>query len=165
MFVCGEYRYGTFSNTYEQGRVTLFRLPPSALRPYNQACFGSLSRPPRAGVVDLGTRGVRVHLSDAPPGIAAALLVGNSNQTFAGLPLPLKLELWGFPGCELATSVLVELCTSTGTQGIAAGYASLDVALPIASGSRRGTLYAQWLVLGQGAQAPGALTGALSWPY
>jgi hypothetical protein len=165
VFACGEWQYGRSNVLDYQGRVTLFRLPPSALRPYHEACSGTLGRAPRAGMVDLGTRGVRVHLSDAPSGVVAALLIGNSNRSWAGRSLPLKLEPFGFPGCELATSVLVELCTSTGTQGNAAGYASLDVALPIVGGSGRGTLHAQWLVLGQAQQAPGALSGALSWPY
>jgi hypothetical protein len=163
-FGCGDYTYGFSNLLNNQGRVTLFRLPPSAVRPYGDACFGTLGRAPRLGVLDLGPSGVRVHASDAPPAAPSVLLVGDSDRTWQGLPLPLKLSALGFTNCELRTSVLVALPTVTGTQGGARGYGSVDVPLPIV-GTGRGTLYAQWLVLGQGPQAPGALSAAVSWRY
>ena len=165
VFACGEYRYGRSSLLNYQGRVTLFRLPPSVVRPYGDPCMGTLGRAPRLGVLDLGAQGVRVHVSDAPPGAPSALLLGDSNRAWNGIPLPIKLSPLGFTNCELQTSVLVALPTVSGTQGGAAGYGSVDAPLPFALTGGRATLYAQWLVLGQGAHAPGGLSAAVSWRH
>jgi hypothetical protein len=165
VFACGEYRYGLSTVLNHQGRITLFRLPPSIVRPYGDPCFGTLGRAPRLGVLDLGAQGVRLHASDAPPAAPSALLIGDSNRAWHGIPLPIKLSPLGFTNCELRTSVLVALPTVTGNQGAATGYGFVDVPLPFARGSGRETLYAQWLVLGQGPQAPGGLSAAVSWRY
>lgn len=106
-----------------------------------------------------------MQVSDAPAGLPAVLLAGTSNQTWGSVPLPLALDRWGFIGCQLDTSIVLALPTLTGRAGMTEGYAALDIALPIANGASRGRLYAQWLVLGFGAQAPGALSSAMSWPY
>ncbi len=166
VFACGESAYGQGIDplTY-QGRISLFRLPPAALRPLGQSCSGTLGQPPRVGVVDLGLRGVRVQLSSAPPGAAAALLVGTSNQRWGGSNLPLGLDPWGFVGCQLLTSVDLWVPLTTGRQGAAAGYASLDVPLPVANNAPNGRVYTQWLVLGSGQQIPGALSAGLGWPF
>jgi hypothetical protein len=166
VFACGEASYGQGGNPLSfRGRVTLFRLPPAALRPHGQACEGTLGRAPRAGMVDLGATGVRMHLSDAPPGAAAVLLAGTSNRSWGSIALPLRLDPWGFVGCALETSVLVTCPTLTGRQGNRAGYASLDLPVPIAATVPARMVYAQWLVLGSGVQAPGALSMALGWPF
>jgi len=166
VFACGEQQYGQSGLlVLYEGRVTLFRLPPAALRPYGSSCPGSLGRSPRAGMVDLGSSGVRMQVSDAPAGLPAVLLAGTSNQTWGSVPLPLALDPWGLIGCQLDTSIVLALPTLTGRAGMTEGYTALDIALPIANGASRGRLYAQWLVLGFGAQAPGALSSAMSWPY
>jgi len=165
VFACGELYYGFSSLLNKQGRITLLRLPPSVVRPYGDPCFGTLGRAPRLGVADLGAQGVRVHASNAPPGAPSVLLVGDSDRTWHGIPLPIKLSPLGFTDCELRTSVLLALSTVTGTRGAASGYGFVDVPLPLASSGSTGTLYAQWLVLGSGDQAPGALSAAVSWRY
>lgn len=166
VFACGEAGYGIGAQPLTHlGRVTLFRLPSSVVRPEGHACEGTLPRAPRAGVVELGTAGVRMHLSDAPSNAPAVLLVGLSNRSWAGLTLPIKLHSWGFLGCELATSVEAVVPTVTGSQGIRAGHASVDLPLPVTHTMPRRMVYAQWLVFGSGAQTPGALSVALGWPF
>lgn len=165
VFACGEVYYGVQSSTYNQGRVTLMRLPPSVIRPYGDPCFGTLARAPRGGVLDLGRQGVRLHVSDAPPAAPAVLLLGDSDRAWGHTPLPVKLDVFGFPHCDLRTSVLFTLPIVTGRAGAAAGYGAVDVPLPAAAGNPPRTLYAQWLVLGQGVHAPGGLSAAVSWRF
>ena len=146
------------------GRVTVYRTAPPGVQPLGAACAGTLARAPRIGIAGLGvlaSEGVRVHLSNAPPATPALLLFGFSKTTWGSIPLPLALDVLGFRGCELFTSVDVAVPVTTGTTGNDLGYASFDLLLPLGAGS--GSMYMQWLVLGQGAGAPGGLSAALEW--
>lgn len=165
VFACGEYHFGVPSATYDQGRITMMRLPPSTIRPYGDPCFGTLAAAPRAGVVDLGRAGVRVQVSNTAESSPAVLLIGDSDRAWGNMPLPVNLTTLGLPSCLLRTSVLLTLATYTGASGAASGYGFVDVPVPAATGAPRGTLYAQWLVLGRGDQVPGGLSAALSWRY
>jgi hypothetical protein len=94
---------------------------------------------------DLGTLGVRIHLSGAEPGRTALLALGLSSTSWAGQPLPLALDPVGLPGCLLYTSVEVLTPVLVGTAGVAAGYASVEVPLPLLNPGTV-TLHGQWLV-------------------
>ncbi|MEZ5965542.1 MAG: hypothetical protein R3F56_17035 [Planctomycetota bacterium] len=166
VFAAGEPLYGLGASPLSHlGRVTLFRLPPSTLRPEGPACRGTLRGAPRVGAVDLGAAGVRVHLSEAPAGAPAVLLAGLSNQAWGGIPLPLKLEPWGFTGCALATSVLATVPLTAGRSPPRVGYVCVDLPLPVTGSVSPRMVHVQWLVLGVGSEAPGALSAALGWPY
>lgn len=143
----------------------LFRLPPASLRSEGSPCQGTLPSPPRVGATDLGAAGVRVHLSDAPAGTSTVLLAGTSNRSWGGIPLPLDLGPWGFTGCALSTSVLVTVPVTAGRQPPRVGYASADLPLPVMGAVSPRMVFVQWLVLGAGSQAPGALSAALGWPF
>ena len=53
---------------------------------------------PRIVGDNCGDQGIRIHLSQAEPGAPAALMLGSSNTTHLGVPLPAKLDPDGFPG-------------------------------------------------------------------
>lgn len=118
---------------------------------------------PQLGLSALATS-ARLLLSGAPPGAPAHLLLGVSSTSWAGTPLPLSLDPFGFTGCRLLTSIDLPLAAAAGMTGSSAGYAVVELPLPV--GSALGvTLHGQWLVWGAGATAPGALSDALSWPH
>jgi hypothetical protein len=143
------------------GRVTLFRAAPPGVVARGAICKGSLPQAPRIGLRDLGARGFRVHLSKAPSAAAAILLLGSSRTPFQTMPLEIDLDRLGFTGCSLQVPIELALPVVTGTSGIDAGYAFLDVPCALNTGGGF-SLHAQWLVLGSGAQAPGALSDALT---
>jgi hypothetical protein len=143
------------------GRATLFRAAPPGVVARGAVCKGSLPQAPRIGLRDLGARGFRVHLSKAPPAASAILMLGSSRTPFRTLPIEVDLDRLGFTGCSLQVPIELALPVVTGTTGIDAGYAFLDVPCALNSGAGF-ALHAQWLVLGTGAQAPGALSDALT---
>jgi hypothetical protein len=142
------------------GRVAVYRGSPAGAQAYGLPCNGQLARAPKIGVRDLGASGARLTVHDAAPGAPVLLLLGVSRTSFAGLTLPQPLGAIGLPGCLLQTSVDVFRVAVTGSTGIAAGYAAVDVPLLL---SARGTeVYAQWLCL-TAPGAPGAMSDALQW--
>lgn len=142
------------------GKIAVYRGAPPSVQPLGQACAGAREGAPRAGITGLGPLGARMHLSGAEPGVAAVLAVGLSSTTWAGAPLPLALDPFGFSGCSLHTSIELSLPVTTGRHGLAAGYAAFDLPVRLA-GLLQITLHGQWLVLGT---APNA-TAALSWQH
>jgi hypothetical protein len=81
------------------------------------------------------------------------LLIGSSNTSWGGLPLPFDLSAIGFPGgCLLAVSPDVAVPGLTDANG--------EAALPLViRGDFSAAVYWQWIVLGQGAGF--GLTGGL----
>ena len=165
-FVLPEEHYGRYISVLvgccpELGRIRMFRGTPAGAQVYGPSCQGALSSPPRIGLRDLAKKSTRVHLSNAPPGARGVLLLGLSRTALNGVPLPISLGQLGFPGCQLETSIELLACLPTGTSGTAAGYASVDLALPLkAGGAGTFAVHGQWIV---GLPAAG-LTGALSAP-
>ena len=104
---------------------------------------------------------VCVHLSQAPPGVNAALFVGLSNTDWNGVPLPLDLAFANLPGCALHTSVDAFALRTTGSSGLDRGYAFADLPFDLSMTGVR--VYAQWLLFGPGNTWPGGLTRPLSW--
>jgi hypothetical protein len=148
------------------GRVLLYRAkPPTVTLPGAPPCQGGLPAPAEIGLRDLAPsagRGVRVHLSEAPSGVNAALFVGLSNTEWNGVPLPLDLSFLGLPpGCALHTSIDALALRVTGTSGLDAGYASVTLPFDLSMTGVR--VYAQWLLFGPGNSWPGGLTRPLSW--
>jgi hypothetical protein len=153
---------------FGDGRVRVYRgkLPtvaPPAGAPCNGGGPGGV--PAEIGLRNLaasGGRGVRVHLSQAPPGVNAALFVGLSNTDWNGVPLPLALSFLGLPpGCALHVSIDALALRVTGTSGLDTGYASVTLPFDLSMTGVR--VYAQWLLFGPGNSWPGGLTRPLSW--
>ena len=152
------------ANYQSIGRIYCVRASPPGVTGFGSGCPGTLATTPRVGMRNFGSQGVRVHLSNAPPGAPALLLLGLSSTQLGPLPLPLALTSYGFPGCQLLSSADVALPVTTGVQGTSAGYAFCDIALPLGgSGPRTFAVYGQWLCLGQGATWPGGVSAALAW--
>jgi hypothetical protein len=144
--------------------IHAYRGLPRTSRRSGAACAGTLSSPPQLGMRSLGAAGVRVHLSGAPPGAPAILMLGLSATNIYGIPLPLALDPLGFPNCALRTSIDAQFLAMTGTAGSAAGYVHVDVPHPVpASGQGLWTLAGQWVVLGAGSEFPGGLTQGITW--
>lgn len=74
-------------------------------------------------------------------------LLGGSDQSFAGMPLPLDLSPLTPPGCRLYNDVIVAIgVTSTPWRGGRGGLASLSLQLPSDPGLAGAVLFSQWLV-------------------
>lgn len=125
--------------------VTVQRCVPTGVRAFGGACAGPLGKAPGIGFRVLDASRARIHLSGAPAGATAYLLLGLSDRQHGAHRLPLALDRWGMPGCALRVSIDVQVRVVAGTTGNARGYAYVDV--PRAGGT---PLYAQWLVLGNG---------------
>jgi hypothetical protein len=151
---------------FDDGRVRLYRATPRTVVPSAAPrCVGGMPAPAEIGLRDLaasGRRGVRVHLSDAPPGVGAWLFLGLSNTTWNGVPLPYDLSFLGLPaGCALHTSIDAFAVRTTGTSGLDAGFAFVDIPVDLSALGTR--IWAQWAVFGPGNTWPGGLTRPLSW--
>jgi hypothetical protein len=168
-FVVCEPHYGPNQTSLRyEGRIRLFRGPPLGVGVYGTACAGTLGKAPQIGLQPIEpwnpqSRTTRVHVSSAPAGEAAVLLLGLSRTSWAGHTLPLALDPM-FPGCTLYTAVDVYAVRASGTSGIGAGYAWVDLPLRL---ERFGALqvYGQWLVTGWQSGSPGVLSDALAWRH
>jgi len=167
VFLASEPRYDYYWSKWgasARGRLRLFRGTPAGARTFGSACAGKLGASPRIGIRALGKRGVRIHLSGAPPSARAWLMLGLSRRTWGPAKLPLDLALVGLPGCKLYTSIELLAPATTGSQGIAKGYAFVDLGLPLAApGKEWFTLYGQWLVAGNGTRT--GLSEAMQWKH
>ena len=161
VFAVPEWGYNR-SMTWILGRLRVYRGSPGGVQGFGTSCRGSLARAPKIGMRDLGTKGARITVYDANPGSAALLAVGVSRTSFGAVQLPLSLDPFGFRGCKLFTSIDVVLATTTGSAGLAKGYASLDLPISLAA-TGKVTLHAQWRSVGTGTLLPGSISDAISW--
>jgi hypothetical protein len=148
----------------EAGRLTLFR-GAKAVQGFGVACRGTLPSAPRIGILCMGPGRTRMHLSGAPPGAPALLLVGVSRTVYGGYPLPMPLTQVGFSNCLLHVSPDLTWVTNTATSGIGAGYASIDLPWTLNQSGFGLSLYGQWFVLGSGSSWPGGVTDALHFKH
>ncbi len=152
---------------HDYGAIVAYRGIPRTSVVLGPACPGNLPTTPNLGMSSLGTAGVRIHLSHAPPNALAVLLLGLSTTQFLGVPLPASLDPFGLPGCELRTSVEL-MCTltagPTNFNSNNVGYAAIDLPFPVPTvGNGTWSLSAQWLVLGNASTFPGGMTQAVRW--
>ncbi len=159
-----------FSTAYSalsyEGRVDLYRSAPQSVTLLGPACTGSSGQETHAGLRHMGPGGLRVTLSGAEANVPAALLLGHSSELLGGQPvLPLSLQAAGFPGCFLFTSADYVAGVRTGSVGLSAGYAMVDLPHPVVPiGMPPLKVHAQWIVLSP-SQPMGALSDALTWQY
>lgn len=139
--------YASTNYDYSQnaGTITAYRSEPTRTSLSGTGCAtnGSAMVP---GFRTTPT-GSRLQIANAPPGALAWCILGfGASTSTAGLPLPVALDPYGFPGCTLNVPLDFVGATSTGTAGIDRGYAAFD--LPVSPASAGGTQFAvQWLVL------------------
>ncbi|MEQ1634019.1 MAG: hypothetical protein ABL997_16695 [Planctomycetota bacterium] len=89
----------------------------------------------------------RITVANGNPGSLAWLVGGlASESTYAGLPLPIALDPFGWTGCSAFVAPAVAIPTVLGTSGLDLGYAQIDLPFPIASTNGH-ALAAQWLLL------------------
>ena len=60
-----------------------------------------------------------LHVESAPPSAVAIVILGLNDTSFAGLPLPLDLALFGAPGCDLLTAPVLTFPAITDPLGAA----------------------------------------------
>jgi hypothetical protein len=144
----------------------MFRVSPPGVTTFGMTCRGTLANTPQTGLQNPAAAGIRLHLSNAPVAAPALFLLGSSRDRFGSLLLPHPVDSLGFPGCLLLVAPEIPIVATTGTTGLDAGHAYLDLNLPLAPDGK-GTLglYGQWLVLGFGTNAPGGWTQAMSWRH
>jgi hypothetical protein len=164
VFVINEPEYGLTGSDY-LGRIRLYRGTPPGVESFGARCSGTLRSAPQIGLRDLQGFGVRIHLSSAPAGAPAALLLGFSSSQWHGLTLPLSLASLGLPQCFLYTSVELIATTASGLSGLERGYASIDLPWPLkAPAQALFVLHGQWIVLDP-TRAGIGLSEAMTWRH
>jgi hypothetical protein len=107
-----------------------------------QVGFGCGNPTPSIGYVGqpIMTRDFSVTLAGGPPNGLALLAIGFNATSWNGVPLPLSLAQFGFPGCTLNVADDINLFSLTDANG--AAQASINL-----SGLSNLDLYWQWAVL------------------
>ncbi len=157
----GYYCWPEITGGEYRGRTLLYRSVPNGVLIEGVACAVGLRDKPKIGF-RREAAGVRVHLSSAPRNSTAFLMVGVSRDRFGPYPLPFDLTPLGFVGCMLYTSADVALPSVTGGSGVAAGYAFVDIPLPLIDTGGGLPLYAQWKVF-DAPSAGAGLSEMLTW--
>lgn len=144
----------TWNGPYQsnQWKFRIWSGPAGHFEVFGAGCQGT------AGVPRLSWFGLpmaggsfNVLLDRAPASTVAALIVGDSNTSYGGLPLPLSLQSLGAPNCSLLSSV-----TATFTSGVdVTGQAVLTLAIPANPALAGYPFYSQWFCLDLAANAFG----------
>jgi hypothetical protein len=94
-----------------------------------------------------GQNPARITVARGQPGSAAWLNLGLATQnTFAGLPLPIGLAGFGLPGCWLQVAPIASTFTVLGTTRIDLGYGFVDLPQRFAPATTGLRIAAQWLL-------------------
>lgn len=125
----------------DPGLLWAYRTSPPTARAFGRST-STLPERTGMGMRRLGATGTRFTLSAAPPNALTFLALGLSNQTWQGLALPANLAPVGLPGLTLLTAVDAYAFAITGSQGVASGYAHVD--LPLRTVPTGVPVYAQW---------------------
>ncbi len=156
--------FGSSQTTGSTGRVAVYLGSPTAVRDFGEPCKGKrrVMNNPMIGIRRIG-RATRVQLSKAPPGSTAILFLGLSKARFGTLRLPLNLNQFGFAGCSLYTSIDYLASSTAGKSGRNAGFASVDIPLPLTSTGKT-SIHGQWAIMGPAAGQWGFSRG-LVWKH
>ena len=138
------------------GNVYLYSGAPPGIVSFGAGCPGSSGTPPRIGATGSPAPGTTfsVHVSSALGGAVAALLLGGSNTTWFGIPLPLDLSFLGLPGCSLRVSPDFVVFLPTIGVGSTAGHATVSGMIPASSALSGQSVFAQWFVVEPGFGLP-----------
>jgi hypothetical protein len=128
-------------------------------------CPGTLQLAPVVGAPvapTLGNAGFAVAVTNVPFQALVLGTLGTSNQSFAGIPLPLDLAVAGAPGCLLRNDLIVTRAAvaSGGGPTPGGGVASIPWPLPQDPSLRGGQVFLQALVVDLAANALGITTSA-----
>jgi hypothetical protein len=158
LFVFSEWRWSSLSNPCGSnqmcpGIVYCYRGAPRTVRAYGFADTSGLQPFARSGMrripQTVGTNNGRLRftISEAPPGAGTVLMLGTSNTTGLGAPLPVGLDPLGLPGITLWQSAQACMLTVASSTGLGPGYAAFDITLPLTSqlGPTGTPFYAQWV--------------------
>ncbi len=139
------------ANTVEGGQLLLFRVALGARAvAVGAGCNMTLAAAPASAPV-LGTT-FNSNLASMSSGATAFMMVGASNTTFAGLPLPLDLGFAGLPGCLLYQDLGLEGAGATVSTG--ATTASYSLPIPTSYAFTGLTVYLQgWSTAGETSNA------------
>ena len=146
VLVYTEYCWGIASRRLP-GRVWAVRGSPPGVRGFGKAS-ASLGAPEATiGMYQelSGSSRARLTLSGAPPSVPAVLVLGTSDQTIFGVPLPVSLGPLGLPGFVLQTSSEFLCPTVTGQGYLRDGYARVTLPGLLVPAAQGRALYAQWL--------------------
>lgn len=135
-------RYDNQNQQY--GRHEMIDLRPRGVTYLGRGCNLAGGAPVRLGLSRDRDRYTRILASDLAPGSTCVLLLGRSNTSWNGRPLPLDLGAYGWPGCALFTSIDVMVPVAAGTQRPYDGLAVVDLPWPLAATSNL-PLHLQWL--------------------
>jgi hypothetical protein len=130
----------------------------AGIQPFGEGCTGSNGMNPvadaRGGAPAVGNAQFTTRVSRLPVFGLGVHLLGLSNTTVFGVPLPLDLGIAGAPGCQLRVSLTVLSVSAAGANGIA------SFALPIPNDPTLvgGNLYSQWLSIDLAANPGGLVT-------
>lgn len=129
--------------------------------PYGTGCVGEGGRIP-AHTVDNGppipgNSAYTMLLTDAAVQSNAVFLIGGSDTTWNGTPLPFDLAPFGGFGCSLLVDLVASASVPTVGGGPGTGIARLPFPLPAQSSYVGASFYSQWLVFD-----PRASNGVLS---
>lgn len=165
LFAMVQPTFGSSRVTGARGRIAVFRGLPSGVRDFGSPCKGPATSKtaPAIGLKRAGAQSTRIQLAGAKPGSIAFLFLGLSKTRLGPLPLPLKLDSFGFTRCSLFTSSEVIIPTSTGKSGLTAGHAAIDIPLALAFPGKT-SLHGQWAYMGPGVGVWG-FSGGLTWKH
>ena len=163
-FIEGWPQYSPTPSTPYLGRAFVYSGAPPGVTSSGQGCPGTSGVTPRIGATGTPALGssFAINLSKAPVATPAALLLGFSNTTWWGIPLPLNLAPFGMPACDLRVSPdLLFFATTAGNLPDRA-YVTMTFGIPSIPSLAGMTVHAQWYVLDSApALFPGSLTRAL----
>lgn len=142
------------------GLFTRFTMRDGVNLPFGAGCPGEGGFVPVATALSLAQPNSQwTHqLTQAPPQRLAAWVLGSSNTSWNGLPLPLDLGTYAqAPGCSLLVNPVHTVFTTAIGGSAGAGIATVTVALPPITAMVGLSVYTQWLVAD-----PLALNGVLA---
>jgi hypothetical protein len=151
----------------EAGHVRVYSVVgyPTGTSPFGSGCPGATGAIPRlqtaggAPSAVTGNPNFRLVLSNARPSAFSLLMLGLSNTSWFGFPLPLNLAILGMPSCAILVAPDIPILLLTTADGLL----FVPVPIPASPNLVGGTLYAQAYVVDPGPlPLPGSMTAGLA---
>jgi hypothetical protein len=100
-----------------------------------------------SGLPALGNAQFAVTVASGPGGAPALLVLGNSRQEWAGIPLPFDLLPLGAPGCAIGVRGVLLVASGLGGTGPGMGTGSVPLPIPNQTALLGARLSAQWWIV------------------
>jgi|SRR5262245_23232053 len=121
----------------------------SLFAPFGAGCAGAGGYVPTigssGGAPTLGNSSFAITLADATGGGGAFLVIGASDVSWLGIPLPIGLDPFGGPGCLLLVSGDVLIGVPVSGSGAGGGSATVPTPIPANPSLSLGTAFVQWI--------------------